>query len=111
MKNEVALWGAVLGLAVSDILGPRVSGVKRPQWTKARRSARKWLFENGEEPGSCRWVCDFLGLDIDALRSEIKRLENGSESERHRFVKQVGHYGKLVSKRPSQMVRHRLVVR
>jgi hypothetical protein len=52
LTGEENLWTEVIALAVGDLQRPRY-----------RAEARRWLWSDGEEPGSFVWVCHLVGLD------------------------------------------------
>lgn len=35
-------------------------------------SAYQWVMRDEAEPMSCRWICDMLGLDHDAVREQVQ---------------------------------------
>jgi hypothetical protein len=66
--REQLLWLAVFNDAISCAVIP-VNGTGR--LARRRESARQWIADTDILPGSFAWVCDVLGLPIDALRKRV----------------------------------------
>lgn len=63
MEGELAFWAAVLAQAVRDVRSPRHD---------VRRDALKWFTSDSHEPGSLRFICDAIGVDIQTVRVRVK---------------------------------------
>lgn len=75
------LWMAVLRQAVDDATVP----AHNRNHVYERRTARAWLRADGVFVGSCRWICEMLGLEVDVIRSEMaRRLKFGTPRRRKR---------------------------
>lgn len=60
INPEAKMWGYCLSQAIANALGnPRVEELRR-----YRSRDRFWLFrDNRRYVGSCRWICELLGID------------------------------------------------
>jgi hypothetical protein len=63
--GEKALWRATLQQALVEATS------QRPRWGHFIQQAREWLLSESDEPQSCRWVCDVLGIEYEALRDKL----------------------------------------
>lgn len=70
--NERALWVAVITNAINDATGWPPGAARQHEAERMRREARQWLTE-----GSMDFidVCCLAGIDPDALREAMLRLE------------------------------------
>lgn len=76
LTAEQRLWLAVLERALDDALG-NVICPHYPRFNLViiQEEARKWLFSERRGVGTFHWICDHLGLEVDAVRKEFKRKE------------------------------------
>lgn len=74
MSSESALWSAVVSQAISDATA-NVSSVGPSGYKTAvllRDQARRWLLSGSKD---FRLVCEFAGLEPDAVRERVRVLE------------------------------------
>lgn len=68
---ELELWYACLEQGIRTVLE------NRPD---PGHQDRNWLFWNSEyRPGSFLWICDYLGIDSDKLRTKLYKLRYGTK--------------------------------
>jgi hypothetical protein len=60
---ELQLWREVLLLAIMDCRGQSV-GVKPHDKRSVQWRARAWIFSTCDDPGSFKWCCEALGVDL-----------------------------------------------
>lgn len=91
---EQALWRAVLEDAIRLAQGARPPGAYRPG--EAQAEARAWLASPDADPGTARWTCDMLGIDLPALREKLLASKILRRSHAGRFRARLGNrcYGR-----------------
>lgn len=67
---ELALWAAVLELAIRDASGdkPRYAGGDA---NAVRNSAIRWIKSESVEPSSFRWICVLFDFDPAVIRRRV----------------------------------------
>lgn len=102
VHGVLALMMALLEGALADICecGPsRTDDGERSDKLRKSREARAWLFSEGTGDGiSAELVCDSLGVNLAALRDQIRRGDEAANA--FRILKNMG-YGGLKERKDS----------
>ena len=73
-REEINLWCGVIRTAIIDYRRNCENYQNRYQGNRYRavgNDAAHWLFKSAYRgPGSLRWICDLLGMDVNAVRSK-----------------------------------------
>lgn len=73
MDPEAALWLNVLLRALLDLIGTQLN-TETAHRLLIQQSARHWFSSTQGGPGSCKWICDAVGLDWATVRRRALEL-------------------------------------
>ncbi len=78
MIDERRLWQAVLEQAVIDLRPDKRTITEQPG---LRYCTRLWFSSNNHEPGSFRWICDYLDINPSWFRRQLFAIVDVAPSE------------------------------
>lgn len=59
---------------------------------KWQEDALEWFYSNELSPGSFRWVCQILDLDLSGVRRWIRIYEDSDQQRRREIARQLSHF-------------------
>lgn len=81
VQGCLALWAEAMRLAVEDAVR-YLKGRNRLEAGAAGEAYRSlcWLFEDGTDVGSVRWICVLFDLDVERVRSKLLERAGASRA-------------------------------
>jgi len=90
-RSTKRLATAILAQALRDALS--TSGLGTQQVVGGwRRDALKWFVSDEEDPGSLRWVCRIVEMNVDDIRQWVVDHTSDTDKERKKWRRRLGRW-------------------